>query len=179
MEAAARFESVPDSQNTNLQIGIRMSCLIGAVTALCAIVLWVLGVLTRNQGLYILACVALGIPFLSLWFRANFRGTVFVEPDRLRVRSYGTSYTYPWSDIAFFTIEERSLPGSAWLLRTLRIHEVPFIAVQLKKHSRLGLLRSGTDVIGIPQVNKRLELRVRDVPLLAAALAPHAATHVR
>jgi hypothetical protein len=173
------FPWVPDRLNPALQVAYRIIALAALGASAVALTLVGAGALHRGQVAFIIAFSIGGALFLVVFSRRQYRGPVVVNGEGLLLRTSAQTYTYPWSDVADFVVRQQSSPANARFLRLLCIPDSPFVEVHLRRRSRIGWLgRSGTDVAGIPQIYKRLELRVRDLDDLAAVMSQHAQMRV-
>lgn len=168
-----RFSWVSDRDNTSLQIAYRLLTVAAIAVASMVALLFPFAVISSNQALFILGGAVIMLLFLLLIVRSYFRATVLVRNDQLIVRSSSGTQTYPWPDIASFAVQRPSRVSP--MMTLLRIPQVPYLEMQLKTVPRVHLWRnrSGTNVAGIPQPFRRLELRVREVDELATAVADY------
>ena len=169
-----RFRWVADGLNPALQLGYRVIAVAVIGALLAAAALYGTGEITRNRAIYIVAFSMSAGAFLAVVVRLQSTGSLLANRQGISLRTPGQTYTYPWAHIAYFVVRQGSARASARFLALLGIADSPFIEVHLIRRTRLGLLRrSGTDMVGIPQVYKRLELRVRDLDGLAALMSQY------
>lgn len=168
------FSWVSDSLNPALQVAYRIIGLGVLCSGAVALVLFASGALNYGQAAYIVVFASAGGLFLIVFSRRQYRGNLAVDDERLELRTPASTYSYPWDDVAYFIVRQHSSPATAHFLRLLRIPDSPFLEVHLTKRSRLGWRRSGTDMAGIPQVYRRLELRVDDFVGLVGYMSQHA-----
>ena len=173
VDQVEEFDWVPDRVNPSIQIASRIVGGAAASAIILALCLYAFGVLATNQAMYVLGAAAVSAAFLWWWFGRQFRATrVSVSKEEIVIQTPAGNYRYPWADIDFIVIRDPASENSP-LLRFLRISETPYVEARLRRFSRLGFAESGTRVKGLPQLHKRLEMRVVDHQRLAVQMAKY------